>query len=61
MNNNNNKRKLWEFLKKIKIVKVETSNMLKEIEFERMKIKELKISIYHDLSKNVDDMLKNDD
>jgi len=53
--------KIRESLKKLKISKAELTNILREIELERTKIKELKISIYHDLSKNVDDLLKIDD
>ena len=41
--------------------KAEINNILREIELERGKVKELKISVYHDLNKNVDDLLKNDE
>lgn len=61
LSNNSNKIKIREHLKKVKLTKAEMNNILREIELERAKVKEQKIQAYHELSKNVDEMLKDDD
>ena len=51
LHNNNNKLKLREKLKKLKLTKAELINMVKEIELEKVKISELKSSTFNDIRK----------
>ena len=50
-NSNSNKLKMREKLKKLKITKTELSQAVKEIEFEKMKISELKQTVFGDIKK----------
>lgn len=49
--NNINKLKMKDKLKKLKMTKQEIAQVVKEIEFERIKISELKHSIFGDIRK----------
>lgn len=51
LKNNTNKLKLREKLKKLSITKAELGNIVKEIEVEKAKISELKISLFNDVRK----------
>jgi len=58
---NSNKLKMREKLKKLKVTKAELTHIVKEIEVEKMKISELKHSIFNDIRRSFEDFVKNDE